>query len=169
MNFTDYPDANGKYNAIMSFGREQMFKDYDLALLTIGVVVLALFIEVSTSKSRARLTTIKMVDREIQQKYMNIIDQDGGAVKKRLRLQKYIELLIPDPPQHTTFSDLQPDKPLEEYYQDSHTQRSHHQTGLISILDRSVSARIKPDRSVSFQTSVEIMHKCTCFFANTKN
>ena len=125
MNFTDYPDANGKYNAIMSFGREQMFKEYDearnngLALLTIGVVVLALFIEVSTSKSRARLTTIKIVNREIQQIYMNIIDQDDGAVKKRLRLQKYIELLIPDPPQHTTFSHLQPDKPLENYYQDS--------------------------------------------------
>ena len=71
MDWEEYPDANDKFLAVMSLDRVQIFKEYQetrslgVAMLTIGMLLLASFLQVSTSKSKLRFKTTIDMDQEV--------------------------------------------------------------------------------------------------------
>ena len=71
MDWEEYPDANNKFLAVMSLDRVQIFKEYQetrslgVAIFTIGMLLLASFLQVSTSKSKLRFKTTIDMDQEV--------------------------------------------------------------------------------------------------------
>eukprot|EP00656_Telonema_subtile_P049577 TRINITY_DN6198_c0_g4_i1.p1 TRINITY_DN6198_c0_g4~~TRINITY_DN6198_c0_g4_i1.p1 ORF type:complete len:2110 (-),score=325.82 TRINITY_DN6198_c0_g4_i1:69-6398(-) len=113
MDWAAYPDANGKFLALMSLERLQFHRTYDetrsraVALILVGLILISLAVELGTRKKHLRFVSTKHFDRRVYKRFQQFYEgPDEYYVRLQAQLQALRQHLDRNPTSHLALSRL---------------------------------------------------------------